>query len=670
MTMENEELMKKEELKKQFKDEINKIIALDNESYNIFSILGYNRKELKHSRFMRWLLSFDAFFERFTKACGINGIEVNSKKAKRKINLEETYDPNTLIDKNIPISRGFYEENEKYRHIDINIIGGEKDNKEDKKNYSITIENKVDTGEHNDQCISYYNYMKDKDGEYKNINNKFFIFLAKEVPHDFSYCGGLITKGKKCDDLDDREYSEDTYNKVYEETDGKRKMRFFNYRLITYKDILGILKNIDIHNEVGNENWDFVQMLLAQFVRTIKEWDELGEGYIKIINEIIDDEGRKRYFYYAVKNLKKLKEGEDESDFGRFLEVISDYCSEVKRKTDKNIKPALEAIISDNITLKTDYDRSDYANSIPIAIRYAGSYDKLRFICNKKILDKDKKHELTDSYYYALRIKPEQKKAEAVKDFDNKLKKYLKEMEKSEQKNFGLQPNNNNLMLQTVDFRAPMGGSQFITVGIYAGLSKNFSDNLCDYVLTAGFKKINDYVKAHTKNVKFTWTYKVKDESGYNDESHKICEVNVDFDVFHKFFSSNPELAKSFNGLKAKNNKRSKKSEKIDEFIPRILDNKNIFEEGEAEILIDKINSYINNNHNAVTCLWTMGITFELEGFPDKNGNINEKALAKEFYDTTLEAMELFGYADYFKNYIFKSGAELDKAIENLNNEK
>lgn len=44
--------MKKQEIIKNFEDEIKKINQLDNKDCNVFRILGCGRNELKHSYFM------------------------------------------------------------------------------------------------------------------------------------------------------------------------------------------------------------------------------------------------------------------------------------------------------------------------------------------------------------------------------------------------------------------------------------------------------------------------------------------------------------------------------------------------------------------------------------------------------------------------------------------
>lgn len=683
--------MDKEELKKVFNKEINEVIALDNKSYNIFSILGYNSRELKHSRFMRWLLSFDAFFERFTKACGIKV----SSNMPRKINLEETYHTNTLKDENIPISKNNYLENNDYRHIDMNIIGGD---------FSITIENKVDTGEHDDQCISYYNYMMDKNGKYNYIKdpNKFFVFLSKKEQKDFSDFGGLMPKPnvKKDVDSDDkylrhREYDGEHKVSEYIEAFDKtgRKMKFFNYRLITYKDVLGILEDKafieDLKNEIKDKDWFFVQKLLEQFTHTVEEWDKLGEDYISIFDNILRDKDKEQAFYNdIIKNLKSLKE--DESDLGRFVEVASDYYDELKQKTDNYIKSALEAIISDNITLKTDYDEK-YAYAIPIAIDYVGDEDRMRFICDKKIIsDDDKKLQLRDWFYKYKEIdaQKERNKRERKKSKDKteikldpesekcwqgyrkEIAGYLKEIKESECQYWGFPPNKykdllDNFMLQSVDFRAPMGDSKYITIGISAGLFVNFSKKLCDYVLTDGFKKKYDNFKAHTENVKLTWTYKVKNGSNFNDERHKIYEADVNFDEFLKYFSKPDNDAESY--------VCATYSSKKEELFNRIqeLGKNNIFDNKRAaKELKDSISNYFDKGKKKVNCQWIMGITFELKDFPDKNGKINAQALAEQFYKTTIEGMKLLGYDEYFKKQIFKPDAERRKAIESLKNEE
>ena len=49
--------------------------------------------------------------------------------------------------------------------------------------YTITIENKLETSEHDFQCRAYKNYIETKE-DYKEKKH-YFIFLAKNKPEDF-----------------------------------------------------------------------------------------------------------------------------------------------------------------------------------------------------------------------------------------------------------------------------------------------------------------------------------------------------------------------------------------------------------------------------------------------------------------------------------------------------
>jgi hypothetical protein len=58
-------MISKKNIQEIFKNEINEVNIKDNETTNIFTILGCSKDELKNSRFIRWLLNNDAFFKYF-----------------------------------------------------------------------------------------------------------------------------------------------------------------------------------------------------------------------------------------------------------------------------------------------------------------------------------------------------------------------------------------------------------------------------------------------------------------------------------------------------------------------------------------------------------------------------------------------------------------------------
>lgn len=208
----------------------------------------------------------NVFFEYFTKRCGIN-LSSDQIKEDRKILREDTYTTNEGGDlKNPVILTDYYTENKVFGHIDLNIIGDI---------YTITIENKVDSGQHDDQCVSYYNYMNDC--EYKHYKNnkgedrdKYFVFLTKDIPKDYEYYGGLIPFEKDGKYVVKEEHSVKEYVDEYDNNEGK-KLIYFNYRLISYEDTRKIIdtpvfiEKYEKEYEKNNEKVEFAKEIVEQY---------------------------------------------------------------------------------------------------------------------------------------------------------------------------------------------------------------------------------------------------------------------------------------------------------------------------------------------------------------------------------------------------------------------
>ena len=492
--------MNKDEIRDEFGNVIDKINNLDNEECNVFRILGCSKNELKHSYFMRWLLYNKIFFREFVRLCGIQLTEKQLDE-KRKINREETYVVDSIVDKTIVD----YQESNTYRHIDLNIIG---------ETYTITIENKVDTDQHDDQCISYYNYMRDTKGKYSYIDNKnkFFVFLAKNVDEDqFVKLGGIIPRVKNS------EVSLSEYNDLYSKN--RTKMVYFNYRLVKYNEIRErILINDRFKKEYEEDypNKDDIQFsieIINQYAGLIKEWNELGEEYQGLFENFTDEQNEK--FYGMIEDIKSLREGEEESDFGRFLEVANEYYESQKKKYDDYLNRSLMAIISPNITIKTSYGRGGYANALPITLDFIDIDERYAF-AKKSIEDKSVQVNNPAKTLDALNEKYDElekerntdiksgrnisadKKIDIKKQREEKRKK-IKEKEKILQDYISKEIFNQvikeekryikkgSISFQTVDFRAPMGGVKHFSVAFLAGLKVSYSRNLCKCIFQKEF---------------------------------------------------------------------------------------------------------------------------------------------------------------------------------------
>lgn len=405
VNMSKEELLK--EIEDKFQDTIAKISEYDNKLCNVFKIVGCENDELKHSTFTRWLLSNNAFFERFLSLCGIK-LTKGQIEETRKIKREESYGIDELHYN--PIKKDLYYENKSGRRIDLNIIG---------TTYSITIENKIDTGEHNDQCLSYYNYMMDPEGKYKEIKNKYFVFLAKNDIENFEERGGLIRKQGE----DIIEYNEkvliDNLERIVQlkandkgiielnnnlrfatkKEDAKKigkqiekiisnidkdKMLYFNYRLFRYEDILNIMKNPQFINDFIDEfkkNNDsvketdilFVKEILHQYIKLIEEWIQMPEEYRALFENMNSEQ--EECFYEIINNYDILYKDEKDSDVGRFLENAKKYYLERKGNLDKRIKKILQELAGQDAKLDSYNPKYAYSLKTPESCKIANTID-------------------------------------------------------------------------------------------------------------------------------------------------------------------------------------------------------------------------------------------------------------------------------------------------------
>ena len=331
---------------------------------NIFKILRLDDYEIRHSNFLVWLLKADAFRKLFIRECGKIGIEsladneldivdVNRedpfKEIDEKGKLILTNDKKTLfrlygsdeVFKYVDVPNSDHYSKEVihdityvseinrpfHRYIDINIIGHK---------YTLTIENKVDTGEHDLQCVAYRNYMEHKYGDKKNI----FVFLAKKKPEHF--------------------------NPTDEDS------RFYKYIFVDYSQIKTILGKYT----QTLQNTSIERKLIEQYIEVITYWEELPSEYQDILKGIGD--------------LSPFRDNEDYNYLLRiastdaekyFVRIAHRYCEEEKNKTDTVIKNVLVKIVKDKKLIYSDYGKTRQTNTenkIPYA--YAVEIPNVPFI--------------------------------------------------------------------------------------------------------------------------------------------------------------------------------------------------------------------------------------------------------------------------------------------------
>ena len=291
------------------------------------------------------------------------------------------------------------------RYIDLNIIGDD---------FTITIENKIDSDEHDFQCIAYRNYIEKA---YKGEKKHYYVFLGKEKPEDFN---------------------SDIESGIYP-----------GYVCIKYKQIRDILNRIKTKNfdEYQNKIFEDYQIkIVDNYISIINEWENLPKSYKEELEKYKKDlEKDKKYleledftnnnnYYNLIKN-----EGLS-SQQKRFAEVARQYALEKKKRIDDIIKSTINELLrsGNKNFIKGSYGRGSYASAVPLWFDLLGDEEK-------------------QEYFKVNNKEPES---------------YLKNDEIK-----------NNTVLQTIDYRAPMDGLEYPSVGIFAGLKKEYSDRLCEKII-------------------------------------------------------------------------------------------------------------------------------------------------------------------------------------------
>lgn len=391
---------------KNYENYVKEVVEYDKENFNIFKVLGLTNYEIRHSNYLAWLFNNEqfrkGFLEKFKEASkqeldfsnlqiegiereksfnekDINGNEIyickasitlddegNYKSAGKKHNLYKKqidkeiceyyylikHDNGTIETKKLDfdnyVAKKFdgKKDEEKYkfingfksigRYIDLNIIG---------KDFTLTIENKIDTGEHDFQCIAYRNYMLTNE-DYKGKKH-YFVFLGKRKPDDFL------------------EESTDKDNGLYPE------YVFMDYKMV--RDILSADK-INIRKEFKFAD-DYQKETAEQYISIINEWEKMPSSLADIfkkIGDITDFADDKRY-----KELSNLNLSPNEK---RFVELGRQYYEELKDTVDELIKPALKKICKDNYYFMNEYGRGNYATAIPLTPSVLSDYEQRAYL--------------------------------------------------------------------------------------------------------------------------------------------------------------------------------------------------------------------------------------------------------------------------------------------------
>lgn len=502
------------------------------ENYNVFNILGLEDQEIRHSRFLKWLLYYKnedgnrEFFERFLEILNkkieehnnvhtekLDIINVSDEERNNKVNVyrEDTFnevnqdgyevrsrqkdkvrifsvwekgkikyftlsdpDEDTKNVEEMEYDECQLTEKEKNnfkkcpRHIDVNIIG---------ETFTITVENKVYARHHDFQCRAYYNYMSNCE-KYKEKKH-YYVYLGMEKPEE---------KGIGFDELTGT------------------KSVFPEYIYVDYEDIKEILIAMcekgcfkrTVNNEDGGLLGILPEYIVKQYIAVINNWKHLPEAYKSICSNIENpDEFVENKTY---QELLSIANSEAER---RFLRVARQYFRELKEKANMFIKPILESLLYDKDFIK---GYGNYANAIPLSYNAFSDTEKKIYLKLKKIDEKTAK------------------KQNGAIAANKKIK----------------------LAFQTVDYRAPMRGLENISIAIYAGLNKDYSEELIKKIVNKDLKFVNALDDLQNKGWKVEFIERFKD----GGKQHVAFESEIDVKELNKMSARDRQQIFSVKNIK------------------------------------------------------------------------------------------------------------------------
>lgn len=634
--------MTREEFNTKYEGIVKEISRLDNsnETFNIFKILGLTDYEIRHSNFLAWLLKNEMFFKEFIelyneavpKTKKISDKTFNKEiRIKREEHFEEVNKEGkarfTHTDKDQTICRDGSEEdgysffrltknngkvdeksidgkeylnkNKSYwkngRSIDLNIIGDD---------FTITIENKIDSGEHDFQCIAYRNYVENKE-EYKGKKH-YYVFLGKEIPGDF-------------------------------DTDVNRGL-YPEYVFIKYNQIRDILINPKI--EFGFDN--IQKVIVDHYCSVINEWKEIPEDYVNCLTKFEKDKNEDLSFLTDRKSFADASDSLTQEE-ERFVELAKRYYTQKKEEVDKIIKPAVVVASRESYFIKTEYGRGNYAVAIPLSPEVFNYKEKKIYLEHQYLINKEKtdnfnvitEDEIEEIKKYNEK-QSEDKKKTIEKLMDAKIKMILKEKDFIPKKDWAF---------QTVDYRAPMEGLNNPSIGIISGLSKYYSINLCEYLKDNNFINDLDNLTDWSKELRFYF----KNGSAYNQNSIGI-KCNYDAFKSNRGEILYPEKILGENIHGKKENVFNKEFEKYF----KILKDINLFDSNKFSEWKDELRKYFSDGGKCVFFGWSLSLKYEIKNFDEKYKN-NKYALKDLFIEKTLEGVTPFGdkYKKWFENNVF-----------------
>ena len=275
-------------------------------------------------------------------------------------NIDESYDSPKVRSKLVEIdpSKVSFGKNEKTtlidlddkftdigRRIDINLIGN---------NFTITIENKIYTGEHDFQCVAYRNYMLRNEKYGRDKKKHYFVYLAPDKPDDF-------------DDECDLSVLND---------EPRCLLRYPGYVFMDYQFIADILEfDPNVKKEL-EQSQDCRADNVDQYVSILREMKKTPPEYKAVFVKMRDN----LYFFSNNDVYLQLINSEELTKSEKYFAYIARrYCLEVKSKIDDIIYDCLRDLSIDEYFL---HEYENYAFSVPLSFDALNFSEKLEYLKN------------------------------------------------------------------------------------------------------------------------------------------------------------------------------------------------------------------------------------------------------------------------------------------------
>lgn len=260
-----------EKVYKEYENKVKERRARGIHDYNVFDVL--ETKEVKHSKFIASLLDpkglhyqGDLFLREFINACGISDFGLDTSNA-----------------------QVFRE----YENIDIYITDGNK---------HIIIENKLWTGDHDEQIARYIQAIVDEQKEQNGIYERILVLYLTPFDDEIKSLGGIDEVGKD-------------YLKL-----GQNQVAF---RHISYKnEILNWLNAI----KAEIINLTDLNVLISQYEKAVKKLTNQGE---KMENDKVKEQIKQNYELCATI---------DDNFESAGIELINNFFEEVYRGLNNNLE--------------------------------------------------------------------------------------------------------------------------------------------------------------------------------------------------------------------------------------------------------------------------------------------------------------------------------------------